>query len=428
MANDDFASLFDAPGRQRQTAHFTAGQRVEGTVLGISGGLVIVDIGGSADATIELIEFDEKAVKVGDRLQATVAEARREGPRLTLSLGRGGTTVSADVLRLASQSGTPVTGTVTGAVKGGFSVDVAGVRAFCPISQIDLTYVTTPEVYVGQTFDFRVVEFKEGGRNVVVSRRKLLDEQRRADRIQLAQNLHAGSVVTGTVQSINKHGIIVDLGGLDGFVHVSELSRSRVSGPEDVVQVGETVSAQVLSVEQGERGLSVRLSLKALAPAITPPAGPPPDQVVPAEVVRHVGNGVIVATAHGEGLVPTRELALPTGADHRRTYPVGRKLDVVLVHRDAQTGRLRFSVDRVEDVVERNNFRDFGQQAQKGGSLGSLGELMAAKFGGLVAAGPPEPAAGEPPRGAGPAKTTPQVELAPAKTSPTPRIGVTRRR
>lgn len=386
MAKDDFASLFEsAPGaaRQRQTTHVTAGQRVEGTVLDISGGLVIVDIGGSADATIELIEFDQKVVKIGDRIVATVAEARREGPRLTLSLGRGGTNVSADVLRLASESGTPVAGTVTAAVKGGFSVDVAGVRAFCPISQIDLTYVTTPEVYVGQTLDFRVVEFKESGRNVVLSRRRLLDEQRQADRVRLAQDLKPGSVVTGTVQSTNKHGVIVDIGGLDGFIHVSELSRNRVSGPEDVVQVGETVSAQVLTIEQGDRGLSVRLSLKALAPAAAPTAGPPQDQVLSAEVVRHVGNGLIVATAHGEGLVPTRELALAPGADHRRTYPVGRKLDVVLVHRDAATGRLRFSVDRVEDVVERNNFRDFGQQAQKGGSLGSLGELLAGKIGGL---------------------------------------------
>ena len=143
--------------------------------------------------------------------------------------------------------------------------------------------------------------------------------------------------------------------------------------------------AQVLTIEQGDRGLSVRLSLKALAPAQTPAAGPPQDQVLSAEVVRHVGNGLIVATAHGEGLVPTRELALPPGADHRRAYAVGRKLDVVLVHRDAQTGRLRFSVDRVDDVMERNNFRDFGQSAQKGGSLGSLGELLAGKIGTLSA-------------------------------------------
>jgi small subunit ribosomal protein S1 len=403
MAKDDFASLFEsAPGaaRQRQTTHFTAGQRVEGTVLGISAGLVSVDIGGRADATIELIEFDQQVVKVGDRIVTTVAEARHEGCRLTLSLGRGGTNVSADVLRLASESGTPVTGTVTAAVKGGFSVEIAGIRAFCPISQIDLTYVTTPEVYVGQTLDFRVVEFKEGGRNVVVSRRKLLDEQRQADRTRLAQNLQPGSVVVGTVQSTNKHGVIVDIGGLDGFIHVSELSRNRVSAPEDVVQVGETVSAQVLTIEQGDRGLSVRLSLKALVPAEAPSAGPPQDQVLAAEVVRHVGIGIIVATAHGEGLVPTRELALPPGADPRRAYAVGRKLDVVLVHRDAQTGRLRFSVDRVDDVVERNNFRDFGQSGQRAGALGSLGELLAGKIGTLsTSTGSQKAAEPSPPQG-----------------------------
>lgn len=388
MAQDDFASLFESTqstSKKRQTARFTAGERVEGTVLSISAGLVSVDVGGSADATIELIEFEERPVKVGDRIQAVVAEPRKEGPRLTLSLGRGGSALRADALRLAKEGGTPVSGTVTTLVKGGFSVEVAGVRAFCPISQIEASYVTTPEAYVGQTFDFKVIEYAEGGRNVVLSRRKLLEEQRQVAGAALAASLNVGAVVSGVVQSTTKHGAIVDLGGVGGFIHVSELSRSRVSSPEDVVNVGDTVSAQVLSIAQGERGLDVRLSLKALAAPEPPKAEPPPDQVLEAEVVRHVGNGLIVTTSFGEGLVPTRELALPPGADHRRTYPVGRKLQVVLVSREPSSGKLRFSVDKVEDVVERKNYRDFGDQAKASKSLGSLGELMQGKLAGLGA-------------------------------------------
>lgn len=399
MAQDDFASLFESTPKDsspRATPRLENGQKVEGTVLAISGGLVVVDIGGSADATIELSEFDDVAVAVGDKIVATVAQARKDGPRLTRSLGRGGTAVSSDVLRLAHESQTPVSGTVTAAVKGGFSVEIATMRAFCPISQIDLSYVTEPETFVGQTFDFLVIEFKEGGKNIVVSRRKLLELAREEAVLNAASRLNVGSVVEGTVKSVVKSGCVIDLGGIDGFVHISELARTRVENPLDVVSIGETVQAQVLSVEQTDRGLSVRLSLKALVLA-SPSKGPSTEEVLAAKVVRHVGNGLIVSTSHGDGLVPTRELALPPGADHRRTYPVGRELEVVLVSRDSQTGRLRFSVDRVMHVEERNNYRDFGSSAQTSAGLGSLGELMASKLGSLAGA----PASQGPTPGAG---------------------------
>jgi small subunit ribosomal protein S1 len=157
---------------------------------------------------------------------------------------------------------------------------------------------------------------------------------------------------------------------------------------EDVLSVGEKVTAQVIALEQGERGVSIRLSLKALtaAPEAQEKAAPEKDEVLEGEVTRHVPNGVIVKTAKGEGLVPSRELDLPPGADHRRAYPLGRKLQVVLVSRDAQSGKLRFSVGQVADVVERKNYKDFSSAGGKtGGSLGSLGDLLAKKFGGAAA-------------------------------------------
>lgn len=380
----DFASMFEAEkGARRTRGHLEPGQQVEGTVLALSGGLVILDIGSHADATIDLAEFDERPVKVGDRIRATVASARSDAPRLTLSLGRGGANVSSEVLRLAKEGGTPVSGTVTAAVKGGFSIDLAGTRAFCPISQIDVSFVTEPESFVGQTFDFRVIEYAEGGRNIVVSRRAQLEEERKAAALALSQTLEVGATVTGTIKSLVKVGAIVDLGGLDGFIHVSELAHVRVASPEDVVSVGETVEARVLRIEQGERGLSVRLSLKSQsAPAQS--QAPAADEVLPAEIVRHVDGGVIVSTSHGEGFVSTRELSLAPGSDHRRAYPLGKKLDVVLVSRDAASGKLRFSVDKVAGVEERKNLREFGGGAGKQ-SFGSLGDLLKGKLGGLSA-------------------------------------------
>jgi len=418
-------------GAQRKTARLEAGQQVEGTVLAISGGLVIVDIGSSADASLDLTEFNDRAIKVGDRVRATVATPRAEGPLLTLSLGRGGTSVNTATLELALSGGTPVSGTVSASNKGGFTVDIAGTRAFCPISQIDLSYVRDPEVYVGQTLDFQVMEIKEGGRNIVVSRRKLLQDERRQAESELMSNLAPGAIVSGTIKSTVRSGAIVDLGGIEAFIPISELARARVELAEDVVSIGETVQAQVLSVEQNDKGLSIRLSLKALSAPIAE-RQVEKDEILVGKVIKHVPAGVIVSTEKGEGLVPTRELSLPPGADHRRTYALDTELRVVVVSRDPTSGKLRFSVGRVAEVEERNNFREFGKpdNSKPSGSMGSLGELMSKKFPKLAAQAKaqavPEPPASPP---AAPKKTAPKEQQAsPPQAEQKSHDGVRRRK
>lgn len=432
----DFASMFEASsaGASRKATRLEAGQQVEGTVLALSGGLVVLDIGTSADATLDMTELDDRVVKVGDRLRATVKIPRTDGPVLTLSIGRGGTAVDAATLKLALDGGTPVSGTVTASNKGGYSVDVSGVRAFCPISQIDVNYVNEPEAFVGQTLDFQVLEIKEGGRNVVLSRRKLLMDERRKAEDQIAEQLTVGALVEGAVTSTNRHGAVVALAGVEGFIPISELSRARIERPEDVVSIGETVKAQVLSISRGEKGLSIRLSLKALE-SPNQEAAPAQDEILSGKVVKHVPNGVIVATPKGEGLVPTRELSLAPGADHRRAYPMDTELRVVVVNRDPTSGKIRFSVGRVAQVEERNNYREFsqGDKPKTGGaSLGSLGELMSKKFPGLAAqakAAPKEPPRAKQPDPA-PTKSTDKTSpspQAPTKKSHSEPAGVRRR-
>jgi len=312
-----------------------------------------------------------------------------------MALGRGGSAITSQTVPYALEGKTPVSGTVSAAVKGGLTVDLAGTRAFCPISQIDVGYVTDAEVYVGQTLEFRVIEIKEGGRNVIVSRKSLLEEQRKAQAEELVGTINAGNTVTGTVKSTIRHGAVVDLGGLDGFIHISELSRSRVERPEDVVSVGEQVTCKVLGVEKTERGLNIRLSLKALSAA--PVSNKPSvevEEILSGTVARHVPNGIIVATDKGEGLVPTRELELAPGADFKRSYPVGFELRVVVVSRDGGSGKLRFSVGRVAQVEERQNFKAFHREPEAASTsgMGSLGALLAEKWGHLR-----PPAGGRPP-------------------------------
>lgn len=394
MSTDDFASMFESAssaGDSRARRRLSAGEVVEGRVIAISGGSVFLDVGVQADGQIDLVEFVDRPIQVGDQVQATVMNPRADGPLLTLSLGRGGGAVDLATLQLARESGTPVNGLVTKAVKGGLSVEIGSTRAFCPASQIERGYVENLESYVGQHIDFKVTEIKEEGRNVIVSRRALLEDQRRVAEQQLLSNLEVGMTVAGTVKAALRHGAVIDLGGPEGFVHISELARQRVERVEDVLQVGENVEAQVLSVEQTDKGLSIRLSVKSLLPADASPA-PEKDEILEGEVVRHVSGGLIVGTPKGEGMVPVRELDLPPGADHRRAYPVGRKLEVVLVARDPASGRLRFSVGQVAGVQERRNYREFSKQpGQQSGSLGSLGDLLAGKLGGVTPTKPAKP-------------------------------------
>jgi small subunit ribosomal protein S1 len=416
MADDSFAALM----KQAQDRGTTTGRRLQAgevlkvRVMQIAGDSVFVDCGTPGDGRIARVELEndkgELKVAVGAVLDATVMDPRPDGPRLSVGLGRRGT-VDTSALELARTSGTPVVGTVERAVKGGLEVTIGGISAFCPASQVDLSYTADLAPFVGQELELLVLELREGGRSVVVSRRALLEQRRKEAATELAAQLVAGADVDGTVKSLNKHGAVIDLGGIDGFVHISELARHRVERAEDAVTIGDTVRARVLSVEPSDKGPRVKLSMKVLvAPDAT--HAPAPDEVLRASVISVAARGVTVSTPKGEGYIPHSELGLAPGADHRRAFPAGKELDVVLVSNAG--GRIRFSATQVSRVEERKNFRDYGKEG--GGpppsGFGRLGDLLRERLG-----LPPEPEpAPEPPRAAMPAVPAP----APAAAAPPP--------
>ena len=383
MSKEDFASLLEASmkGGKGAGRRLKNGDVVEGKIIQIGSDSVFLDISGAQDARIPRAELADAEgnlrMKVGDTLKATVVDANADNPLLAVALGRGG--LDLGQLRTALETGAAVAGKVSRAVKGGLEIDVGGIRAFCPASQVELGYAQDLQAYEGQTLELRVLEIKDNGRSVVLSRKALLELQRREREEALRETLVPGADLEGTVSSLSRHGAIVDVGGIDGFVHVSELAHKRVDKAEDVVNVGDRVQVRVIGVEQGERGLRVRLSIKARVAAADVPA-PAVDEVLDATVVKTTGGGIIVSTPKGDGLVPLSELGLAPSADHRKAFPVGKPLKVVLTQRDLARGRLRFSAVGVARVEERQNYRDFGAGAG-GGSFGSLGDLMRKQLG-----------------------------------------------
>jgi small subunit ribosomal protein S1 len=300
-----------------------------------------------------------------------------------------------DLLVEAAQTGLPVEGVVKAANKGGLEVEVHGQRAFCPMSQIDIRFVGDPGSFVGQKLSFRVQ--RADGRDAVLSRRALLEAERaeRAEKTRAA--LAEGAVFDGTVTSVQDYGAFVDIGGVEGLVHVSELAWDRVSRPQDLLHAGDQVKVLVLKVEEdAKKGTRISLSVRSLTPrpepegkepapgqALVPPPPPRVGDLVQATVDKVEPFGVFVRFAGGRGLVPAAETGTPRGADLRRAFPPGTELRCLVLEID-ERGRLRLSKVQAEAAEERAEAREWMQRSTPSGAgkkgFGTLGDLLKGKL------------------------------------------------
>lgn len=258
---EDFASMLEDSLKPRS---FEEGQPVEGVVVAVSDEFAFVDIGGKGEATIELSELladdGELEVQVGDRITALVVSTQG-GLKLSRKLARGA--ALKQQLADAFRSGLPVEGKVEKAIKGGYDVKIAGLRAFCPISQMDTAFTADPSVHEGKVYTFRITEYREGGKNLVVSRRALLEEEEREKAEELRLTIVPGAVLPGRVVSVREYGAFVDLGaGVQGLLHVSEMGWARVENPEEVVKPGDEITVKVLRVDEAKK--QIALGLKQL--------------------------------------------------------------------------------------------------------------------------------------------------------------------
>ena len=254
---DDFAAMFEASVKAKR---IEKGQILEGTIVAIGPEVAFVDVGGKGEATIAIDELKNAdgalEVAVGDRVQAMVVSTAG-GMTLSRKLARGAATQRQ--LEDAFHTGLPVEGKVERAVKGGYEVRIARQRAFCPTSQID-TLRTDPSAHEGRVYEFRIIEYKEGGKNLVVSRRVLLEEAQRANAAEIRRSIAPGAVMTGRVASVREFGAFVDLGGgVQGLLHISEMGWSRVSDASQVVKPGDEITVKVLRVDDDMQKISLGL-------------------------------------------------------------------------------------------------------------------------------------------------------------------------
>jgi small subunit ribosomal protein S1 len=307
---------------------------------------VFVDVGAKGEAWIDRAELaDEEGrlkVALGDEVEATVV-ATGDGLRLSHKVRQGAQARQA--LAMAAETGIPVEGKVAAVIKGGYEVTIAGLRAFCPFSQMDLRRVDSAEEYVGRVLEFRVTTFGERGRNIVVSRRQLLEEQAAKVAEETRKKITTGAILPGTVASLAEFGAFVDLGGVQGLVPVSEISHSRVGRPADRLRVGEAVTVKVLRIDD-EKG-KISLSMKALEgdPWVAVPGQLRERQVVRGRAVRATEFGVFVELLPGvDGLLHVSEIPRSRQTELREAAGSTAELTVMVISIDTQKRRIALAL------------------------------------------------------------------------------------
>ena len=393
----DLLATSEAAPRRR----FQVGEKVAGKIIQVGEDVAFLELGsGVAEAMIETVELKDEegnlVARVGDIVDAVVVKATDRGVIVSKGHGRATRDHAREAVIEAAHTGLPVEGVVKGVNKGGLEVEVHGVRAFCPVSQIDVRFVGDPASFVGQKLLFKVT--KADQRDAVLSRRALLEEERATKARATRERLAPGAVFEGVVTSVQDYGAFVDLGGIEGLVHVSELSWDRVSRPQDLLAAGDAVQVQVLRIDEDpKKGERIALSVKALAPRPEPaapaggaarperPAPPPPPRVgdvVQASVDKIESFGIFVRFAGGRGLVPASETGTPRGADLRRAFKVGDAFPALVSAIDEQ-GRIRLSKTEAEQAAERAEAQAYLQSASPrpaGKGFGTLGDLLRAKL------------------------------------------------
>jgi len=381
---DDFERAIEAT-----VLEFREGDIVEGTIVNVDSEGALVDIGYKSEGFIPTRELSirnnidpESTVEVGDRVESVVLDKEDDEGRLILSKKRAMYERAwGQIQKIADEEGT-VEGTVIEVVKGGLIVDI-GLRGFLPASLVDLRRVRDLDPFIGDTITAKVIELDRARNNVVLSRRAHLEEALAEERTEFLDNLHEGEVRDGTVSSVVNFGAFVDLGGMDGLVHVSELSWQHVNHPSELVKVGDEVKVKVLEVDRDRERISLSIRQTTEDPWDVFAGENEVGDVVEGMVTKTVPFGAFVSVADGvEGLVHVSEIAVHRVESPELELSIGQTVQVKITEKEDERRRVSLSIkqalpDYKERVAEQDDRkaakpkrqrefeREFGAEAEE---------------------------------------------------------------
>jgi len=386
-----FADMFS--GEFSSPSSFTPGQQIEAMVVRISGNSVFLDVGGKSEGYVNREEFiddqGQLTIKEGDRIKAYALAGERNEMLFTTRLGGTGGAGNAQ-LEEAFASRIPVAGTVEKEIKGGFEIKLGGTtRAFCPYSQVDIRRVEDPAALIGQSLLFRISQYSENGRNIVVSRRQLLEEEAREKRDKLRETLQVGATVAGVVTAIRPFGAFIDIGGLEGLLPVSEIGWGHVEDIHAKLEVGQKVEVVVLKLDWENERYSFSLKQALTDPWQEAARKFSEGSFHTGTVARLTPFGAFVTLAEGvDGLIHISALAGGRRINHPREVvgerqvvevridkvdPAARRISLTL----AEAARAAEAENR-DEVEVREYIRESDQKAPVG--VATFADLLAKKL------------------------------------------------
>ena len=344
-----FAELFEQSLKEDK---FKEGEVVRGSVMKISGEQVVVDIGYKSEGTIGLDEFrdpkGEITVKPGDEIDVMIESTENDLGQVVLSKHKADMRRAWHSIALASKQDQVVEGTIVARVKGGLSVDI-GVKAFLPGSQVDLRPVKNLDAMIGQRFKFRIIKFNEKRGNIVLSRRALLEKERESLKKETIGNLEEGKIVDGIVKNITDYGAFIDLGGLDGLLHITDMSWGRIAHPSELFQVGDEVKVKVIKYDPKTERVS--LGFKQITPDPWTEAGTKfvPGARVKGKVVSLTDYGAFIELEPGvEGLIHISEMSWTKRVKHpSQVVNVGDQVEAAVLDIDVENKRISLGMKQV---------------------------------------------------------------------------------
>ncbi len=347
------------PNYDATLPEFAEGDVVQGLVVRIDRDEILIDIGYKSEGVIPVSELSirrsvnpEDEVALGDEVDALVLQKEDQDGRLILSKKRARFEKAWKRIEAAAETGEPVEGQVIEVVKGGLIIDL-GVRGFLPASLVDIRRVQDLEEFRGQKLICKVIELNRSRNNVVLSRRAVLEEERRGQRERILDRLDVGSIVDGVISNIVDFGAFVDLEGIDGLIHISELSWTHVNHPSEILDIGQKVRVKVLDIDRDRQRISLGLKQTQADPWQRVLDSYQQNDVVHGRVTKVVTFGAFVEILTGvEGLVHISELAAHHVENPREVVAPGDHAIVKIIDVDAERRRLSLSMKRVTEYEE----------------------------------------------------------------------------
>jgi small subunit ribosomal protein S1 len=331
---------------------FKEGEVVTGVITAVDKDLVLVDIGYKSEGQIRINEFRAEdgsiTAKIGDRIEVMVEWWDDEDERVILSKEKAANIKVWENIKKRHDEDSTIRGTITSRVKGGFSVDI-GVPAFLPGSQADLRPIRNLDDMVGKAYDFKILKYNRKRSNIVLSRRVLLEKERESKRAATLSSIHEGKVLPGIVKNITEYGVFVDLGGVDGLLHITDISWGRVKHPSDLFKIGDQINVKVLNLDLEKERVSLGMKQLAADPWTVAAQRYPVGTRVTGRVVSLTDYGAFVELEEGiEGLIHVSEMSWTRKVRHpSKVVSVGEEVNAVVLDIKPEARRISLGMKQV---------------------------------------------------------------------------------